>query len=259
MRTVFYRACIELTNHRFSSRLLKAFSRSKLSKRFVRSFSNTFGLNEKEMGRSIKEYEHLHDLFVRHLKPGSRPIDQSPNSIISPVDGVIAQAGKLESDTLFKVKGQTYSISEMLGSTEAAERYRNGVYIILYLSPSHYHRIHSPIDGEIERQWTLGSQSYPVNDWGLRFGKRPLSRNYRVVTELNVKGEHMVIVKVGAMNINTIELTHPFNTLKKGEEIGYFSFGSTVVLVAEDGLISIDTLVKSGEIKMGQKIGVCNE
>ncbi len=135
---------------------------------------------------------------------------------------MIAQAGKLENDTVFEVKGQTYRIDEMLGSIEAAQRYHNGMYFILYLSPSHYHRIHSPIDGEIVRQWTLGKRSYPVNNWGLRFGKRPLSRNYRVVTELNVDGSLLAVVKVGAMNINTIELTHPTNKFEKRRGNGLF-------------------------------------
>lgn len=260
MRTAFYRACIELTNHQLSSRLLKAFSRSKVSKPFVVPFSKTFGLNQFEMGRPVKEYEHLHDLFVRKLKSDARPIDQQANTIISPVDGVIAQAGKLENDTLFEVKGQSYSICEMLGSPEAAERYHNGMYFILYLSPSHYHRIHSPVNGKIVRQWTLGKRSYPVNHLGLRFGKRPLSKNFRVITEIDVAGgKKMAIVKVGAMNINTIELTHSSAHLKKGEEIGYFSFGSTVVLLAENGLISSENIVQEGEIQMGQPLAMLNK
>ncbi|NEU31606.1 phosphatidylserine decarboxylase [bacterium LRH843] len=259
MRTLFYRTCIELTNGRLSSKLLKAFSRSRLSKFFVRSFSKTFGLNESEMERPLNEYKHLHDLFIRKLTQSSRPIDPNKNSFVSPVDGIIAQAGVLEKETMFQVKGQEYSITEMLGSASAAKKYYNGTYFILYLSPSHYHRIHSPVDGEITRQWILGKRSYPVNNWGLRYGKRPLSRNYRLITELKHKDKCVALVKVGAMNINTIELTHPQAVLQKGEEVGYFSFGSTVVLLAEAGLISQDQLVTEGDIRMGQRIALMNE
>ncbi len=206
------------------------------------------------MSKALSEYEHLHDLFIRELKPGVRVTDKEHQSMVSPVDGVLAQSGNLDNETLFHVKGQTYNIEEMLGTQEAAKPYQNGYYFILYLSPSHYHRIHSPVDGTIIRQWKLGALSYPVNDMGLRYGKKPLSRNYRLITEVKVDGKQLAIVKVGAMNINTIELTHEGNSLKKGEEMAYFSFGSTVVLLFEHGLISDVDLKENKEVMVGQKL-----
>ncbi len=254
MKQTLYRSCIELTNHRLSSLLLKWFARSRVSRLFIKSFAKTFRLNETEMARPLKEYEHLHDLFIRQLKTGVRPVDERRNVLVSPVDGIVAEVGMLEEKTTFTVKGQLYTIEEMLGSTEAAECYHNGMYIVLYLSPSHYHRIHSPIDGEVVRRWSLGTRSYPVNQLGLRYGKRPLSRNYRVITEMMHDHYHLALVKVGAMNVNTIEVTHRDKIIKKGEEIGYFSFGSTVVLLMEAGFIEMDTIAKVGEIKMGEQL-----
>ncbi len=251
---MLFRSCIELTNHRLTSAMLRRFSRSKLSKPFIKPFATTFKLKQSEMGKPLSAYEHLHDLFTRELKPGVRVIDKNHQSMVSPVDGIMAQSGNLDNETLFHVKGQTYNIVEMLGSQEAAKPYHNGYYFILYLSPSHYHRIHSPVDGTIIRQWKLGGQSYPVNNMGLQYGKRPLSRNYRVITEVEVDRKQLAIVKVGAMNINTIELTHKGSSLQKGEEMAYFSFGSTVVLLVEHELVSDIDVLENMEVVVGQKL-----
>ncbi|MCL7746898.1 phosphatidylserine decarboxylase [Halalkalibacter alkaliphilus] len=259
MKKLLFRSCIELTNHRLTSSALRNFSRSKISKPLVKPFARTFHLNDSEMKRPLNEYVHLHDLFIRELKPGSRPIDKNTHSLISPVDGIMAQHGDLRKGTVFHVKGQDYNIEEMLGSAQAAEPYLNGHYFILYLSPSHYHRIHCPVDGIIKRQWQLGGRSYPVNTLGLRYGKRPLSRNYRVISELDVNGKHLAIVKVGAMNINTIELTHNEERLYKGDEMAYFSFGSTVVLLCENGLLSQTDIEENSEVRVGEKIALLNQ
>ena len=105
--------------------------------------------------------------------------------------------------------------------------------MILYLSPTHYHRIHSPATGEIVDQWAKGKKSYPVNKWGLRYGKHPLSKNYRRITEIKLESGHMAVVKVGAMFVNSIEIVHEAEQITKGEELAYFTFGSTVVLLFE--------------------------
>ncbi|MFC0557967.1 phosphatidylserine decarboxylase [Halalkalibacter alkalisediminis] len=259
MKKLLFRSCIELTNHRLSSSVLRKFSRSKISKPFIKPFSTTFNLNESEMNRSLNEFVNLHDLFTRELKSGVRPIDTEEDAFVSPVDGVVAHFGKLEEKTYFHVKGQTYTIEEMLGSKEASQPYLDGHYFILYLSPSHYHRIHSPVDGIIKKQWVLGGRSYPVNDLGLRYGKKPLSKNYRLITEMNVNAKHVALVKVGAMNVNTIEVTHKNNNVNKGDEVGYFSFGSTVVLLCEKGLILDITTKEHVDVQMGQRIAIMSD
>ncbi|WEG17318.1 phosphatidylserine decarboxylase [Alkalihalophilus pseudofirmus] len=249
-----YRLFIELSNHKMNSLILKSFAESKMSRRVNRSFTKTFNLNEQEMLEPVHSYKSLHELFIRRLKPESRPINQLEDILVSPVDGILAEQHILAPGVTFHVKGQDYTLEEMLGSSEAAGKYDGGVVMVLYLSPSHYHRIHSPADAEITKQWTLGGRSYPVNNWGLLYGRRPLSRNYRVITELNVSGKQLAVVKVGAMNVNTIELTHKNSTLSRGEEMGYFSFGSTVVLVGEKGLMELADKQTPADVLMGQKL-----
>jgi phosphatidylserine decarboxylase len=252
----FYRLAIELTNGRWSSAILKRFARSKFSRHFVPSFAKSYHINLEEMERDIEEYETLHDFFIRKLKEGARSINQEQSAITSPVDGVIEDTGKIMPSATMEVKGKSYSISEMLGSDEKAAHYLGGTYMIIYLSPSHYHRIHSPVSGKVVDQWTLGRKSYPVNKLGLKYGRRTLAKNYRSITEVEVLNQRMAIVKVGAMFVNSIELTHPHENLNRGMEMAYFTFGSTVILLFPKNHFSLSPDIQTPyHIKMGEKVG----
>ncbi|CRK84220.1 phosphatidylserine decarboxylase [Neobacillus massiliamazoniensis] len=255
-----YRILIELTNGRWTSFLLKRFARSRVSRLIVPSFARIYHLNQEEMEKELKDYPTLHDLFIRTLKNEAREIDPSIDAVVSPVDAVIEDIGTIKETSQIEVKGKVYSIEEMLGDQEVLKKYLNGTYMILYLSPSHYHRIHSPVSGKVTKQWTLGTKSYPVNKWGLKYGVRTLAKNYRVISELMTEFGHVAVVKVGAMFVNSIETTHQGTELEKGEEMAYFSFGSTVVLLFEKGIFRIDSLIQPPyDIKVGQKIGVLNK
>jgi phosphatidylserine decarboxylase len=213
-------------------------------------------LNKEDMEKELHEFPTLHELFIRKLKKDVRKIDSKLNSVVSPVDSVIAENGIINESSEMVVKGKIYSVEEMLGDQESVKKYLNGTYIIHYLSPSHYHRIHSPATGKVMRQWTLGSKSYPVNKWGLKYGNKALSKNFRVITEVKTDFGYMAIVKVGAMFINSIEITHAGDQLEKGKEMAYFSFGSTVILLFEKGSFQIDSSIRTpAEIKVGERIG----
>jgi phosphatidylserine decarboxylase len=252
-----YRLMIELTNGKWTSVILRRFARSKVSKFVVPSFAKIYKLNQDEMEKALHEYPTLHDLFIRTLRREARSIDIGSNSVVSPVDAVIEDVGPISQTSEMVVKGKTYSILEMLGSQETVTKYLDGTYMILYLSPSHYHRIHSPIEGTIVKQWSLGSKSYPVNKLGLKYGVRTLSKNYRMITEVASKGGHLAIVKVGAMFVNSIEKTHTGTNLVKGQEMAYFSFGSTVVLLFEKDSFQVDSSIHTPkDIRIGEKIGL---
>lgn len=255
-----YRLLIELTNGRWTSFMLRKFARSPVSRFIVPSFAKIYHINQDEMERDLKEYPTLHDLFVRTLKKEVRPIDQSRDAVVSPVDAVMEDVGTIKETSEIVVKGKIYSIAEMLGDQEKVKKYLNGSYIILYLSPTNYHRIHSPVSGTVTGQWKLGSKSYPVNKWGLKYGVRTLSKNYRVISEVKTEFGQVAIVKVGAMFVNSIETTHKGSELKKGEEIAYFSFGSTVVLLFENGMFRIDpSILTPYNIKVGEKLGILRQ
>lgn len=251
-----YRILIELTNGKWSSVILQKFAKSQSSKKIVPSFARTYKINQDEMEKPINEYPSLHEFFIRNLKAGAREIDGDPDSVVSPVDAVIEDIGKIEGDRTINVKGKIYSIAEMMGNQEKVARYEQGTYMIFYLSPSHYHRIHSPLTGEVTNQWTLGMKSYPVNKMGLKYGNYPLSKNYRKITEIRHKSGMTALVKVGAMFVNSIETTHNGEKLTKGEQIAYFTFGSTVVLLFEKDTFSLLPNISTPyHIKYGERIG----
>lgn len=251
-----YRLLIELTNGKWSSIVLKKFARSRTSRFIVPSFAKIYNLKQDEMENMLEQYGTLHELFIRTLKKDSRSIDERTDSVVSPVDAVIEDVGEIRDTSEIMVKGKIYSIEEMLGNLDSIKKYINGKYMILYLSPSHYHRIHSPVTGIVKKQWTLGSKSYPVNKLGLKYGVRTLAKNYRVITEVETDAGHVAVVKVGAMFVNSIETTHKGTSLEKGEEMAYFSFGSTVVLLFEKGIFQLESSIHTPkEIKVGERIG----
>lgn len=256
MLSTLYRILIELTNGRLTSGLLKRFATSRLSRFIIPSFAKVYNLNLLEMEKGLPEFSTLHDLFTRRLKPDTRIQDSSANTVTSPVDGVLEDFGIISKSNEIKVKGKIYSIGEMLGSEAVLNKYLEGSYMVIYLSPTNYHRIHSPVSGEIIEQWTLGKKSYPVNKLGLRYGRRPLSKNYRRISEIKHENGHIAVVKVGAMFVNSIEMVHEGSKINKGDELAYFTFGSTVVLLFEKNTFTLSPeLAPPTPVIVGQKLG----
>lgn len=256
MKEKIYQSMIELTNGKWSSSIIKGFAQSSLSKKIIPAYMKHFNIDPAEMPCHLQEFSTLHDFFVRPLKLNSRNIDTTANGIISPVDATIEIFGDISYDGVFHVKGKAYTLYDMLGSDKIGKEYEKGKYIILYLSPAEYHRIHSPIDGKVTRQYVLGKKSYPVNKWGLAYGKETISGNYRLLTELLMPNDKRCFhIKVGAMFVNSIELTNRELEWKKGEEVGYFSFGSTVVLLFEEGSMEFSNEITPGKfVRMGERV-----
>ncbi|MDA1476236.1 phosphatidylserine decarboxylase [Bacillus changyiensis] len=256
MKKQLYRFLIELTNRRIISLALKKFAQSKLSKPLIRSYIKTFHLNTEEMLEDVHSFNSLHELFIRKLKNEARPLSSGFDNLISPVDGMIEEIGKISAEKQFIVKNKPYSLEEMIGHSELVNRYFDGTYIIIYLSPKDYHRIHSPANGKLEKQYILGSTSYPVNKMGLTYGKSPLTKNYRMISEFKHQYGSALLVKVGAMYINSIVTLTDQNEWRQGEEIAYFSFGSTVILLFEkDTFVLNERIYPSLKVKMGEVLG----
>lgn len=256
MLQVIYRTLIELTNGKWSSYLLRKFAQSSASRILIPSFAKAYKINQDEMAQSLQDFPTLHDFFIRKLKDHVRVIHDEPNTVVSPVDAVMEDIGLISPNLALQVKGKSYSLLDMLGSVEKAESYMNGSYVLLYLSPSHYHRIHSPFAGKVVGNWTLGRKSYPVNQYGLKYGREALSKNYRKITEVEHLSGKAAIVKVGAMFVNSIETTHKGEYVKKGEEIAYFTFGSTVILLFdENSFVPLPDIETPRAIKVGEILG----
>lgn len=256
----FYQTFIELTNGPITSKLLQKFVHSRISKLFIKPYARIFHINLQEIALPLSAYRNLHELFTRKLLPDARPIYPGEDVLVCPVDGVIQDVGIIDKELLIMVKDKPYSISEMLGSEKKANKYNGGQYVIIYLSPANYHRIHSPLTGFIQNQYSLGKESFPVNDLGLKYGKDPFTKNFRVITELKHNNFHIALVKVGAMFVNSIVITAEDKIWKKGEEVAYFAFGSTVILLMEKDFVSLaDNIFPRREVKMGELLGFIKE
>ena len=254
MREKIYQRLIELTNGKTTSYMLRKFTTSRTSKAVIRSYSKLYDIKAEEVSKSMDEFTSLHDFFTRKLKTDARSIADEPHLIASPVDAKIESFGNISEGTMLTVKHKLYSIADMLGNAQLAARYTHGKYIVFYLSPADYHRIHSPIDAKVDQQYVLGGKSYPVNQTGLAYGKKPISHNYRMISELQAEGgQRISFIKVGAMFVNSIQLTNTSDTWRKGEEVGYFAFGSTVVMLFEKDFVEFTDIVQQGvPVKMGQ-------
>lgn len=254
MKEKLYQSLIELSNGKLSSKVLQTVAQSRLSKSFIKSYTTIYGIDLTEVSKKPQQFTSLHDFFVRELKQELRPVDGRVNVFTSPVDAKIEAYGEIIDGMTFTVKNKPYSLTALLGSTKQAKRYEDGQYIVFYLSPADYHRIHSPVDGKVSRQYVLGQKSYPVNQIGLEYGKKPISHNYRMISEINYDEIHQAaFIKVGATFVNSIKLTNTTTEWTKGEEVGYFTFGSTVVMLFEKETIAFcDNVTHGVKIKMGE-------
>lgn len=246
---------VELTGNPVSSSILKTIAQSPISRPIIKPFAKIYRINLEETEHPIHQYRSLNDFFTRRLKDDARPIADSPCTLASPVDGVLSEMGKIGGGRSFYIKGHHYKLDEMLGDPDKAANYQDGYFYIFYLSPSHYHRIHYPVDGKLLSRYALGGKSYPVNQFGMRFGDRPFATNYRIISELDTDFGKMAMIKIGALNINSIALYHAADHFKKGEELGFFSFGSTVIILLEKNSAFQNISNIDMEVTMGQTIG----
>jgi phosphatidylserine decarboxylase len=253
----FYRLLTELSSRKTISHFTGFLAKSPISKRFIPHFAKTYGINLTEAEKEINEYQSINDFFTRRLKKGLRPVDPSENAIVSPVDAVITGIGEVDEGTILSIKGQLYTILDLLGEQEETERYKHGKYVVLYLSPTDYHRIHSPIGGELVRSRHIPGKVYPVNDFGLKNMKKVLSRNERLISYIRNDETQVAIIKVGALNVSSIRMSDHVttNTLEKGQELAYFEFGSTVILLFENDAVEFAEGLKEGDrVYMGTVI-----
>jgi len=251
-----YQRMIELTNRPTTSQLLKRFTMSPVSKFIVPSFQKTFQIDTTVASKKQHEYTSLHDFFTRQLLQPARPIDSSTTSLVSPVDAKIESHGVISEQGTFLVKGQEYSVDRLVVRQDISQRFIGGEYTVLYLSPADYHRIHAPLSAEVTEQYASGGFSYPVNRLGLTYGKKPISDNYRIVSLLERDNKQLAMIKVGAMFVNTIELLETDTKWTKGQEVAYFAFGSTVVLLTERDTVNWRENMQAGrKVQVGEPLG----
>lgn len=255
-RTMF-RLLTELSSRKWISRTAGAMAKSKWSRRLIPRFARLYGIQVQEAEKGIDEYETLNDFFTRRLKPGSRPLHPGEDTVVSPVDARITAMGDIKDGILLNVKGQDYTLSDLLGGSPRAVCYEQGYYFVLYLSPTDYHRIHSPLTGKIVEKDAIAGRVYPVHDQGLTYMRGVLARNERVVTYIRHANGEAAVVKVGAMNVAGIRYVEELgDSVSRGDELAYFEFGSTVVLLLDGKSFVPKFELNAGDkVRMGEALG----
>lgn len=257
----FFRLLTELSSRKSISRITGAFAKSRVSRRLIPWFANSYGIRVEDAEKHVGEYGSLNEFFSRRLKPGLRPVDSTADTVVSPVDSLITGMGPVKEGQMLAIKGQDYTIEELLNRSPRTVSYTDGYFMVLYLSPTDYHRIHSPVSGRILEKEHIPGKVYPVNDFGLVHMRRVLSRNERLVTYVKHSFGEVAVVKVGAMNVSSIQYVSPLpNQLERGGDLAYFEFGSTVVLLFENGTFKPKAGLAVGtKVRMGEALGLICE
>lgn len=225
------------------------------------------------------QYKSFNHFFTRALKPHVRPLTSEPYQLASPVDGNISQLGHIENGTLVQAKGFSYTVADLLGGDlTIAQPFLEGHFLTAYLAPKDYHRVHMPTDGTLSQTTYIPGKLFSVNPRTASEISTLFARNERVVTLFDTPHGRMAVILVGAMIVGSIETVwagtiappHTHNiktwhyeqpiTLKKGQEMGRFKLGSTVIILFEKNKITWDkALEPTQDILMGQSLGQFNQ
>jgi phosphatidylserine decarboxylase len=241
----------------------------------MRAFAQRYGIDLSECGE-LDAFETFGEFFARPLRPGLRPIAPGDDVVVSPVDGVVSQAGRAEGGRLVQAKGLDYTIDALLADPALAARFRGGSFATLYLSPRDYHRIHFPLGGRITGYRYVPGRLWPVNPASVRGVRGLFTVNERLTTVLDTPVGGCAVVAVGATIVGRIHAYYdpsiPVSNLPrarpvsrdygeplpvvKGQELGAFEMGSTVIVLLEPGRATLrDGLVEDTRLRVGEPIG----
>jgi phosphatidylserine decarboxylase len=217
------------------------------------------------------EFKSLHDCFTRELKPGLRPSDPDPSIVVSPSDGIVGAFGAIQDTELFQIKGAPYSLLDLLGDPKLVDAHRNGRFVTLRLTSSMYHRFHAPHDCRIEKVTFISGDTWNVNPIALKRIERLFCKNERAVIETKLaSGECLTLVPVAAILVASIRLhfldillnadtrgptVFPCDaSVHKGDELGWFEHGSTIIVLAPDHFEFCDNVKDGARIFAGQPL-----
>jgi phosphatidylserine decarboxylase len=218
------------------------------------------------------QFESLHDCFIRELKTGVRPIDTHPNVFISPCDGIVGAVGRVEAGQLYQAKGFPYRLDELLGQDESYALWENGWFVTIRITSSMYHRFHAPHDGTLKRVKYFSGDTWNVNPIALNRIEKLFCKNERAFLEMAVgeQAHKVALVPVAAVLVASIRL-HALDTLfsaaytgpleitchssfQKGEELGWFQHGSTIIVFAPPSFQLSAGIVEGKLLKMGEAL-----
>jgi len=268
-----------LLPHRLLSRLVHAFMRIRLAPVKNLQIAIVGGLAGVDWSEArlqdAADFVTFNDFFTRELADGVRPLDPHPQALLSPSDGRISQCGRITTDRIIQAKGHHYGIRALLANDPACAEFNNGFFHTIYLSPRDYHRVHMPVDGKLLRTIHVPGRLFSVSPATVRQVPNLFARNERVISVFETTHGPMALVLVGAMLVSSIEtvwagvITPPYGrkvthgdwsrrdiVLQRGQEMGRFNMGSTVIVLLPPGAVSsLEDFGPGDAVLMGQKLG----
>jgi phosphatidylserine decarboxylase len=247
---------------------------------FLTRFARAYGIDAAEAERSLAEYANVDAFFTRRLRAGARTVDLQPDAVVSPADGTVIEAGLAIEGQLIQAKGVLFDLEELLADEEAATRLDGGAYLITYLSPRDYHRVHSPVTGGVIGWHHVPGTLFPVGAKSV--GREPglFVSNERLVTLIDGTAGLCAVVMVAAIGVGHITAaydddiaTHSASFVRagvrhkrydaprqvqKGDELGTFHLGSTTIVVFEPERVTLQSFTPGGVTRMGEMIGRLN-
>jgi phosphatidylserine decarboxylase len=218
------------------------------------------------------QFRSMHDCFVRELKDGARPIDTDRAVLVSPCDAIVGACGGIADTELYQIKGFPYTLTDLLGQSDLVSAHRNGRFVTLRLTSSMYHRFHAPHDCRVEEVSYISGDTWNVNPIALKRIEKLFCKNERAVlkTTLAATGHAITLVPVAAVLVASIKLhfldvvldldhrgpkVMPCDaSFRKGEEMGWFQHGSTIIVFAPDGFTLCNDVQEGTPIRMGQPL-----
>jgi phosphatidylserine decarboxylase len=252
--------------------------RHKPTKNFlITKFVNLYKVDIDDVKLNVPDdFETFNDFFVRELEEDARPIDARSDSIVSPVDGTVSIAANILSDSLIQAKGINYSLSDLLATDlEQANAYIDGSFATIYLAPYNYHRVHAPFDGKLLTARYVPGDLFSVSGSTVERVDGLFRRNERLIMHFETAYGPAALILVGALNVGSIstpwtgelrprkdgvvdipDLSKHSRDVSKGDLVGWFNMGSTVILLLPDGACNWDKDLAPGEtLRVGEAIG----
>jgi phosphatidylserine decarboxylase len=218
------------------------------------------------------QFRSMHDCFTRALKEGTRPIDRRADILVSPCDAIVGACGAIAGTSLYQAKGFPYALEDLLCDPGLVDAHRNGRYVTLRLTSSMYHRFHAPHDCRVERVVYVSGDTWNVNPIALKRIERLFCKNERAIvqTKLTPGGQAVTLVAVAAILVASIRL-HCLDAVlslqhrgpnvfdchaefAKGEELGWFEHGSTIIVFTPDNFALCDNVREGATIRAGEPL-----
>ena len=218
-----------------------------------------------------QSFKSLHACFTRALKPGARPVDADPQVLTSPCDAIVGACGTVAGTELLQAKGFPYTLHDLLADPAVVEAYRGGTYVTLRLTSSMYHRFHAPHDGTVERVTYISGDTWNVNPIALRRVERLFCKNERAVIRTRLARGHLVTlvpvaaILVASIRLHFLDVVMNMNyrgaaaidcnaAMRKGDELGWFEHGSTIIVFAPPGFQLCGEVREGTPIRMGRAL-----